>query len=154
MNPDRLPTAAFHVQHFKTVQAPWSGANESGIEPVGTKLLVLTDWIDEETAGGITLPPSKIEELTYAITTGVVVAIGGAAFTNWPASSAPWPGKYPAIGDRIHIAKNAGIIIAGKDIRRYRLVQDTDVAGFETEYFPQHFGLKKPSSIVQPETTQ
>lgn len=141
MKENRLPPPGSIVRHFATKAEEFSGVNESGIAPVGTKVLVLTDWIDDVTTGGIHLTPDKQIEITLAITTGVLVDVGGGAFTDWPNSDRRWPGKVPAIGDRVHIAKYCGIIIDGKDGRRYRLLHDTDVAGFETSHKAQVFGI-------------
>lgn len=130
MNPDRLPNPAAR-NYFRTQREEFT-ENLSGIEPVGTKLLILTDSIGDTTDSGlIALPADVAERMTLAITTGVVAAVGGAAMTDWPNSDRVWPGKIPIVGDRVHIAKYAGIIIEGKDGKRYRLIQDTDVAGIE-----------------------
>ncbi len=37
--------------------------------------------------------------------------------------------KTPKVGERVHLAKYAGILIEGEDGRHYRLCQDVDVAG-------------------------
>lgn len=139
MKTDRLanPTAK---NYFRTQREEFT-ANESGIEPVGTKLLILTDSIGDTTSSGLlALPADVAERMTLAITTGVVAAVGGACFTDWPNSTQSWPGNVPSVGDRVHIARYAGIIVEGKDGKRYRLIQDVDVAGFETgEAKPQVF---------------
>lgn len=139
MKADRLPDPAIRRSYYKTERESFT-ENLSGIEPVGTKLLVLTDSVGDTTQGGITLTPDHVERMTLAITTGVVAAVGGACFTDWPNSDRKWPGNTPAVGTRVHIAKYAGIIVEGKDGKRYRLIQDVDVAGFETgEAKPQVF---------------
>lgn len=130
MKPDRLANPAVAKSYFITRREEYTG-NSSGIEPVGTKVLILTDSIGDQTGGGIELPPDVAERMTLAITTGVVVAIGGASFTDWPNSDRTWPGKVPEVADRVHIAKYAGVIVEGTDLKRYRLIQDTDVSGME-----------------------
>lgn len=131
MNPDRLQNPALKRSFFVTKPEPFE-ANTSGVEPVGTKLLVLTDSIADMTAGGIQLTPDKVEQMTLAITTGVIAAVGGASFSDWPNSDRKWPGSIPKVGDRIHLAKYAGLMIEGADMKHYRLIHDTDVCGFET----------------------
>lgn len=139
MKEDRLANPAAR-NYFRTQREEFT-SNESGIEPVGTKLLVLTDAIGDTTDSGlIAIPADVAERMTLAITTGVIAAIGGACFTDWPNSTQRWPGNVPGVGDRVHIARYAGIIVPGKDGKRYRLIQDVDVAGFETgEAKPQVF---------------
>lgn len=141
LNVNRLPDPAKR-NYFMTKPEVFDG-NNSGIEPCGTKILVLTDSIGDMTnTGKLHLPPDVVERMTLAITTGVVVAVGGAALTDWPNSDRKWPGRCPSIGDRVHIAKYAGIIVEGKDGKRYRLIQDTDLCGFEV-------GDHKPQSFVK-----
>ena len=105
--------------------------NASGMVPIGTKVLVLTDEIDEKTKGGVFIPEKSKEQNEFAICTGTLVAVGEVAFTDWPHRNEKWPGKSPQQGDRVWIAKFCGFIIEGKDGRRYRLCQDTDVCGME-----------------------
>lgn len=126
-----LPERAIKPTYIKMVSRPFEG-NTSGYEPIGTKVLVETDWIDDKTASGlITLTPDVIERMSLAVTKGTLVAVGGGAFTDWPNSERPWPGKVPMAGSRVEISKYAGILIEGKDGRHYRLIHDTDIAGLE-----------------------
>ena len=143
MKSDRLPTDAERT-YFKTVREVFT-ENTSGLEPIGTKVLILTDSIGDTTkTGALQLPADLVERMTLAITSGVIAGVGGCAWTDWPNSSAPWPGRVPQVGDRVHIAKYAGSVMEGKDGKQYKFVQDTDVMGFETgELKPQVFGLPK-----------
>lgn len=128
MNVERLPDPAKKT-FIKMVSRPFDG-NKSGCEPVGTKIVVETDWVDDNTVSGLLkLPPDVIERMSLAVTTGTIVAIGGGAFSDWPNSDKQWPGRVPQIGDRCHLAKYAGLLIEGVDGRHYRLCHDTDVAG-------------------------
>lgn len=129
MNPDRLPSPQ-NKNRFVTEQAG-APTNGSGFEPMHTKVLVLPDEVAAKSAGGIHLPQSVKEQNDFAVCTGVVVAVGPAAFTNWPHSLDKWAGAVEA-GERIVLAKYAGLVIEGKtDGRKYRLIQDTDVIGKE-----------------------
>lgn len=138
MKADRLaPTT--NRNYFRTQREEYTG-NHSGLEPIGTKLLVLTDSIGDTTTFGLEVTADMVERMTLAITTGVIVAKGGAAFSDWPNSDRPWPGLLPNVGDRVIIAKYAGLMHEGKDGKRYRYIQDTDVCGFEVgEAKPQVF---------------
>lgn len=128
MKPDRLslPHAVSRL-----VSEPQGVENRSGLEPVGTKVLILTDQIADVTKGNIQLPPGYVEEKNLAVTRGTLVAIGGAGFTDWPNSDRKWPGAVPAIGQRVCLAKYAGIVVDGKDGKTYRLCQDTEITGVE-----------------------
>lgn len=130
MNPDRLPSPQ-NKNRIVTV-ATETPTNKSGMVPVGTKVLVLPDEVAEKSAGGVILPESTKETNDFAVCTGTLVAVGGAAFSDWPHSDRVWPGGTPKVGDRVFMAKYAGVVIEGKhDGRRYRLCQDTDIAGME-----------------------
>lgn len=129
MNVERLPDPA-KKSYIKMVPIPFTGVNESGCEPVGTKILVVTDWVDENTGSGLLkLPIDTVERMSLAVTTGTLVAVGGGAFTDWPNTDKAWPGPVPKVGNRVHIAKYAGILIEGSDGNMYRLCQDVDCAG-------------------------
>lgn len=131
----RLPDPA-KKSYIKLVAHPYEG-NKSGCEPIGTKILVMTDWVDENTASGLlTMPADVVERMSLAVTQGTIVAVGGAAWTDWPNSSRPWPGLIPKAGDRVEIARYAGLLIEGADGRHYRLIHDTDVAGIKTQEKP------------------
>lgn len=106
--------------------------NQSGIIPIGTKVLLVMDEIKAQTLGGIFIPDQEVERQSLANTTGWLVAVGGAAFSNWPHSKEGWPGDVPGPGDRVYVAKYAGLIVHGDDGRSYRLCQDLDVCGFKT----------------------
>lgn len=128
----RLPDPA-KKSFIKLVAPPYDG-NKSGWEPIGTKVLVMTDWVDSNTASGlITMPADVVERMSLAVTSGTIVAVGGGAFTDWPATNRPWPGMTPKAGDRVQIAKYAGLLIEGDDGGHYRLIHDTDIAGTKTK---------------------
>lgn len=147
MKPDRLPSPAINKNYFRTEREEFNG-NQSGLEPIGTKVLVLTDSIGDTTTFGLAVTADMVERMTLAITTGVIVAIGGGAFSDWPNSDRKWPGLVPKVGDRVIIAKYAGLIQAGKDGKHYRYIHDTDVCGFEVgESKPQVFAA--PKGVVQ-----
>lgn len=129
MNPNRLANPVEKSPFV--VHADEQRSNGSGVQPIGTKVLVLTDFVAEKTAGGIMLPEQELHKQNMAVTTGTLVAIGGGSFTDWPHSDRAWVGVVPKVGQRVHLAMYAGILIHGKDGRRYRLIQDTDIAGVE-----------------------
>ena len=133
MNLERLPDPA-QKTFIKMVPVPFNGTNESGREPIGTKVLVATDWVDERTKSGlIQLTADLVERMSLAVTTGTLVAVGGGAFSDWPNSDKAWPGVVPKVGDRVDLAKYAGILVEGADGRHYRLCQDVDIAAVITK---------------------
>lgn len=98
-------------------------ANESGITPVGWRILVLPREIQEKTASGILLnTDSGRDRESMANTTGVVVAMGDQCFEDL---GTPWC----KVGDKIIFAKYAGLLYLGKDGKKYRMINDKDVTG-------------------------
>lgn len=95
--------------------------NLSGISPVEFKILVLIDETEKVTKGGIILTSDHKERADMAQVKGTLVAIGGNAFQDWS-------GTIPEPGDRVMIAKYAGLVAEGNDSRMYRLASDKDVA--------------------------
>jgi chaperonin GroES len=97
--------------------------NKSGIQPVECKVLCLPDKIEEKTKGGLFLPESTKKDEELAQVKATLVAIGGNAFQD-PA----WNEPMPKIGDRVYVAKYAGIYVEGEDGEMYKLCNDQDIA--------------------------
>jgi co-chaperonin GroES (HSP10) len=95
--------------------------NLSGISPVEFKILVLIDETEVVTKGGIILTSDHKERADMAQVKGTLVAVGGNAFHDFM-------GTVPKPGDRIMIAKYAGLVAEGNDGRKYRIASDKDVA--------------------------
>lgn len=106
------------------VPAPFAGTNESGFEPLGSRVLVLPDVAEERTAGGIELPVDVVARYAMAAETGVLVAIGEGAFAVL-SNGRPW-GTYrrPVVGDRVVIERYTGQLQRGLDGLVYRLCED------------------------------
>lgn len=94
--------------------------NRSGITPVECRILVLPDETDKVTPGGIMLPGAVSDRNDLAQTIGIMVAKGASAFCDWQDA--------PENGQKVYIAKYAGLLIKGDDGRDYRLCDDRDVA--------------------------
>lgn len=95
--------------------------NDSGINPVGERVLVLPDEVEQKTSAGIQLyTDAQLTREQMAQTEGAVVAIGSAAWSDRPA---PWA----SVGQRIIFAKYSGLQCTGSDGKQYRLINDTDV---------------------------
>ena len=100
--------------------------NTSGIQPTEFKVLIKPEKIDEKTAGGIWKPQDLCEKEQAATTAGEIIAISPLAFTyaDWPVTTSP-----PKVGDRVALARYAGMTVKGSDGEEYRLVNDKDIAG-------------------------
>ena len=95
--------------------------NQSGINVVGPRVLVLPTTIENKTASGIILSTmSENERERMAATTGTVVAVGADAY--WDKSS-PWC----KVGDKVTFAKYAGTLYKGREGIEYRIIKDEDV---------------------------
>ena len=101
--------------------------NPSGIRPVEYRILVKPTEVEERTEGGIIIPPTVRDRDQMAQADGVLMAVGGSAFSDWKA-----PGDAPSIGDRLTFAKYAGIVLRGQDGEEYRLLEDKEVFGVLT----------------------
>jgi chaperonin GroES len=97
--------------------------NESGITPVGWRVLIKPQEIKKVSKGGIILTTETTEAREQmGNTTGLVVAMGDQCYMDEPA---PWC----KVGDKIIFAKYAGLLYLGKDGNQYRMVNDKDVTG-------------------------
>jgi chaperonin GroES len=99
----------------------WDGTNHSGYQPLDDKVLVLMDEHVELTSGGIVIPQATAERQSMAGETGLVVALGPAAFQWNDDLTRKWVGRSPEPGDRVYIERYAGQLVQGIDGRTYRL---------------------------------
>jgi len=91
----------------------------SDIIPIGTRLLVETEVVAEKTPGGIHLPDSVRAQQNVAATKGKILAMGDDAFCELEEGS-----NKPEVGDRIIIARYAGLVLEDEN---QRLVEDGDI---------------------------
>lgn len=109
---------------IRTMQHKFEG-NKSGYIPVDTKILVLPDYIDETSEGGIVLTSDTIDQNELAITEGWFIDHGQSAFRDWYAEvGGPFLVEE---GSRIVWAMYAGQMLEGDDGKMYRLINDTDI---------------------------
>jgi co-chaperonin GroES (HSP10) len=106
---------------IRTLQHPYDG-NGAGYVPIDTKVLVLPDYIDETSEGGIVLTVDTVQQNELAITEGLLIGYGDEAFKDWHESASLEPGI------RIVWAIYAGQMLEGDDGKMYRLINDTDIA--------------------------
>jgi co-chaperonin GroES (HSP10) len=103
--------------------------NTSGITPVGHRILVKPEEMNEVTESGIIIAKDTIDKERLAQMRGVVIAIGGTAYADQPE---PWC----KVGDVITFGKYSGLIYKGKetkDNQEYRVINDLDVVCLHEE---------------------
>ena len=100
--------------------------NDTGIQPVGYKVLIKVDEVEDRSAGGIFLPDTTREREETANDKGTLIAIGDMAFADWKDGV-----KKPVVGDRVVFEKYAGCVVQVRNIERnitrYRLCNDTKI---------------------------
>ena len=98
--------------------------NTSGINPVGHRLLVLPEEVEETSEGGIIIHVGgQKDREQLAQIRGTVVAMGTTAYDD---QNDPWC----KVGDFITFGKYSGLIYKGtetKDGKEYRVINDLDV---------------------------
>jgi chaperonin GroES len=109
------------------VLAEWDGINHSGITPLDDKVLVLMDQHAETTSGGIIVPDTSRSQQTMASETGVVIALGAAAFEFTDDGNRRWSTAKPEPGDRVVVERYAGRVVQGEDSVEYRLVSQRSI---------------------------
>lgn len=109
---------------------PWSGRNDSGIQPLCDKVLVMPDQASGM-VGNVIIPDTVLEHIGAAAMTGVLVAVGDQAFAYDSRRLVRWEGKRPEPGVRVWFQKYAGEEYTGKDGLLYRVMEDRSLAGFE-----------------------
>lgn len=116
--------------------------NESGVYPVGRRVLIRPDVIEEK-VGQIVLPTQELDKHEQAISTGILIAVGADAFTHGieTVQKVHTCGRiedveirtdgrkepYAVPGDRVAFAIFGGKDIPGKDGLKYRLMNDEDI---------------------------
>ena len=102
------------------------GLNPTGVKPVGYKVLIRVDEVEDRSAGGLFLPQASIERDAQGFIKGTLVDASEAAFTG-----EAWPTKKPVFGCRVIFNKYSGSIIEHMTGKRtkdlYRLCDDGDI---------------------------
>lgn len=110
----------------------YTGRNEAGVRPIGTSVLILMDQCADKSSGGVLLPPEKIAQMNMASESGVIVAVGNAAFAYYD-DGTKWTDYKPKPGDRVFTERYGGREIMGRDGKTYRMMTYTCVGGIEDE---------------------
>jgi co-chaperonin GroES (HSP10) len=98
---------------------PATMKNPSGINPLDLRVLVKPDAVADK-IGSIFIPDQERERRGMAECRATLVAVGENAFCEVK-------GSKPSPGQRVLIAKYAGIVTKGDDGEEYRLCNDSDI---------------------------
>ena len=101
--------------------------------PLGDRVIVRVDEVKETSAGGVMLPFDVQERHNAASTTGVIVALGDAAFYWSFDRTRKWEGEKPVVGNRVLFDKYAGALVPGDDDNWYRIMDDKCIGCIEEE---------------------
>jgi co-chaperonin GroES (HSP10) len=99
-------------------------SNASGWIPVEFNCVVSIDKVEEKTKGGVYLPDHNKDREQSASVMGTMLEASPLAFSYevWPEGTSK-----PKAGERVLIAKYAGLIFTGKDGEEYRMCKDKDI---------------------------
>lgn len=95
--------------------------NLSGIHPVGHRVLVLPEQVEEKSEGGIIIHhgnQTAREEMAQIKAT--VIELGSTAYSDQPKA-------WCKAGQRVVIGKYSGLLYKGLDEKQYRVLNDLDV---------------------------
>lgn len=100
-------------------------SNYTGITPLLNRILIKPMFVTNVSSGGIIIATDELSEREQlGNTTGEVVAIGQDAFKADGYTECPIKP-----GDKIIMAKYAGLMYVGKDGNKYRMINDDDITG-------------------------
>jgi chaperonin GroES len=96
--------------------------NSSGIEPLGSRVLIKPLVVEQVTKVGIILAaPTELRKEQRAQDRGEVIAVASGAWADQPGDAWCKP------GDNVVFARYAGNVWQGEDGIYYRLVNDLDI---------------------------
>ncbi len=119
--------------NFNKVKSPKVTKNESGLIPLGFKVLIKMDKLEEKTNGGIILPSEAKAMEEGSSQSGRLVDAGTAAFSVGNADLPKMWNIVPKIGARVLINKYGGIQVDGKDDFKYRFLHDNEILAIINE---------------------
>jgi len=108
-------------------------SNKSGITPLGFKVLIRIQEMEEKTEGGIIIPDIIKEKEDAASQVATIVDYGSAAFTIGVGDLPKEWDVVPKVGAKVILNRYAGITIEGKDKKEYRLINDKEILAILNE---------------------
>ena len=97
--------------------------NESGIEPLGHRVLVKPILTDRTVGGGIIIPDKLADKEDKAQIKATLIAFGPTAWRAEGLGGFPWA----APGATVIIGKYSGVFLKGTDGVNYRIVNDDEL---------------------------
>ncbi len=97
--------------------------NESGIRPVGHRVLIRTLSSERTTSGGIVIPDPVADKKDKEQIKAVVIDYGETAWMAEGLGGKPWA----QVGDTVIIGKFSGVFVKGKDDVQYRIINDDEI---------------------------
>ena len=93
------------------------------IKPVGHRVLVKPEIVEEVSKGGIILAPTARDAEQRGVMTGEVVAVGPQAWDGF-SDGKPWA----EVGDRVVFERYGGLAVTDEeDGLEYRIMNDEDI---------------------------
>lgn len=130
------PARYAHQPYFWARAARWllsqGEPNSSGVIPLEYKCIVRPEAAEVDPAiarakkAGLQIPQEILEREFMAQICATFIAAGGNAFEDWKDRRLPKP------GERVLMAKYAGVTIKGADGEEYRMLNDKDIGGIIT----------------------
>ena len=100
-------------------------SNYTGITPLLNRILIKPMVVVNQTASGIIVSTEGMSEREQlGNTTGEVIAVGPDAFKEDGYTTPPIKS-----GDKVIMAKYAGLMYVGKDGNKYRMINHSDITG-------------------------
>lgn len=96
----------------------------ASVNPLEYRVLLKVGKAEKKTNGGIILPDQSREKEEYHQIIAEVVSCGEEAFTS---DKGGYIENKPKCGDRVIVAKYAGLMVRDKDANLYRFANDKDV---------------------------
>jgi co-chaperonin GroES (HSP10) len=138
--------------------------NKSGINPVGNKILIKPDSLEETTEGGIVIPGQVKDRHDLSACYGYVIAVGPDCFTHtvtdidryidgrwrpFEQRTVRYSKSWCKPGDRIAFAPYSSAIQTGADGEEYWIINDEDVTALVAEDVTQTtIEARKPYSAA------
>jgi len=91
-------------------------------KPLGHRVLVKTDKIEEKTRGGLYVPENALERKQAEHVYGTVEGIGATAWKAFDDGN-PWA----EVGDRVVFAKYGGFLLRDDNGNEFRILNDEDL---------------------------
>lgn len=111
-----------------------SSRNESGIVPLGHRVLVRPILTERVVGGGIIIPDKLADKEDKAQIRAILIESGPTAWKAEGLGGIPWAKS----GDVVIIGKYSGVFLKGQDDVNYRIVNDDELqarlVAQETEY--------------------